>query len=219
MSLKESWSLEGEDILSSSLLRNVKIGHYFDIGCAKPKEISNTFFFYKLGWKGLAVDGRDLKLEWNNERPNDIFVQQLLGDGRDTTFARFPDPHLNSCDPTTINRYKSRFAQGEVCSSAVKTVQAELLWKEYFPHAVPDLVSLDVEGFELEVLQGFDLAKTRPKLFIVELKNFNFLTPLNHPVASFLYENKYTLVAKSPLDGFFIDHTSPVFDWLPKSMI
>lgn len=87
-----------------------------------------------------------------------------------------------------------------------------------FPSIVPDLVSLDVEGHELAVLRGFNLDVERPRLFIVELKEFSFMSPLSHPLAAYLYEHSYTLIAKTPLDGFFIDAADPVFDWVPESM-
>jgi len=218
MTLINSWSLEGEDIIAATILRNVSIGHYYDIGCANPIELSNTWRFYQQGWRGLAVDGRPLQIAWAEQRPGDVFVQQVLGDGSDTVFYEFPDPHMSSCDSSTILRYSNRFPSESIICKQLPTVRASSLWNATFPSIVPDLVSLDVEGHELAVLRGFNLDAERPKLFIVELKEFNFMSPLSHPVAAYLYEHSYTLIAKSPLDGFFIDAADPVFDWLPDSM-
>lgn len=218
MNLTNSWSLEGEDIIAATILRNVSGGHYFDIGCANPVDLSNTWRFYQQGWRGLAVDGRPLHDAWAAQRPEDIFVQQVLGDGSDTVFYEFPDPHMNSCDSKTILRYKSRFPSESITCTSLPTVRASSLWCTEFPSIVPDLVSLDVEGHELAVLKGFNLDAERPKLFIVELKEFNFMSPLSHPLTAHLYEHSYTLIAKTPLDGFFIDATNPVFDWVPASM-
>jgi len=219
MNSTTSWSFEGQDIIALSLLRNIKIGHYFDIGCASPTEISNTWLFYQQGWRGLAVDGRPLHNEWKKLRPRDVFMQQLVGDGRETVFVQFPDPHMNSCDIPTIRRYTERFSSELITSSRSSTVQAGSLWESVFPSVVPDLVSIDVEGYEIEVLKGFDLVGRRPKLIIVELKNFNFMAPQSLPAVSFLYKNHYCLVAKTPLDGFFIDSLEPAFNWIPRSML
>jgi hypothetical protein len=217
--MNTSYSLEAEDIVASSLLRSIQSGLYYDIGAALPIEISNTYYFYQQGWTGLAVDGRAVGHLWEKHRPKDIFVRQLLGDGSTTSFVEFPDPTMNSCDPETVARYKNRFDKSHVTTTVVKTERASALWQTYFPHCAPDLVSLDVEGFEQEVLRGFDFVNMRPKLFIIELKQFNFKSPVEHPAAAYLYANDYSLVAKTPLDGFFIDRLSPAFSWLPKSML
>jgi hypothetical protein len=213
-----TWSLEGEDIIAATILRNVSCGQYFDIGCADPVHISNTWKFYQQGWRGLAVDGRPIKNAWAEQRPEDVFIQQVLGDGADTVFYEFPDPHLSSCDTRTILRYSDRFPSESITCKSLPTVQASSLWNKVFPSSVPELVSLDVEGQELAVLKGFNLETERPKLFIIELKEFNFIRPLSHPLAAYLYDHQYILIAKTPLDGFFIDAGDQVFEWIPESM-
>jgi hypothetical protein len=213
-----SWSLEGEDIIAATILRSVSAGHYFDIGCADPINLSNTWKFYLQGWRGLAVDGRPLQDDWAAHRPEDVFLQQLVGDGSDTIFYEFPDPHMSSCDINTIERYSSRFATDSITCKSLSTAKASTLWNTAFPSIVPDLVSLDVEGHELAVLQGFNLVSERPKLFIVELKGFNFMSPMSHPLVAYFLQHSYVLIAKTPLDGFFIDLADPAFDWIPESM-
>ena len=48
---------EGEDIIGSQLLREVKRGFYIDIGANHPVNYSNTFSLYKSGWRGIGIDG------------------------------------------------------------------------------------------------------------------------------------------------------------------
>jgi len=146
-------------------------------------------------------------------------MQQLVGDGSEAVFVEFPDPHMNSCDISTIRRYSERFSGESITASRSSTVQAGSFWHSVFPSVVPDLVSIDVEGYELEVLNGLDLVGQRPNLIIVEPKNFNFIAPQSLPVVSHLYKNQYSLVAKTPLDGFFIDALEPAFEWIPRSML
>ena len=54
-----TFSLEGTDLILSSILREVRCGTYLDIGANHPHLISNTFYFYQLGWRGTAIDGHD----------------------------------------------------------------------------------------------------------------------------------------------------------------
>ena len=86
----------------------------------------------------------------------------------------------------------------------------------------PDVVSIDVEGFEIPVLRGLlePVATWRPSVLVVEAKLFNFLKPLENEIVNYLIQNhSYTLISKTPLNAFFIDPLNPLFDWLPPSML
>ena len=61
-----------------------------------------------------------------------------------------------------------------------------------------DLMSVDVEGMDLEVLRSNDWKKFRPKLVICEDLEFNFMKPQSSGVVKYLMELGYDLVAKTP---------------------
>lgn len=46
------------------------------------------------------------------------------------------------------------------------------LMEQYFPHGV-DVLSIDTEGYDLEILQSLDFAKYRPRILCVETLRFN----------------------------------------------
>lgn len=218
-----SYSLEGEDLIAASLLRNVDIGRFIDIGCAHPIEISNTYFFYQKGWRGISVDGRwDLAEAWKLERPEDVFFPCVLDemDGN-KKFWSFPDPTLNTCDEETATRYCARFKASEWRVEPRVTRSARSIWMEIYGHdsPPPDLVSIDVEGYELPIIRGLVTSNWKPALMVVETKLFSFDNPLAHPVVSFMCrEHGYKIIAKTPLDTFFFDPNNPIFDWLPPIM-
>jgi hypothetical protein len=58
----------------------------------------------------------------------------------------------------------------------------------------------------------------KPPLLVVETKLFSFNRPYAQPVVEFVCRMGYVLIAKTPLDAFFIDPESHIFDWLPESM-
>jgi len=73
---------------------------------------------------------------------------------------------------------------------------------------MPDLVKLDVQGFELEVLSGAETTFGRTELFIVETSLFRFLPnqPLIREVISFMADRDYELYditahLRRPYDG------------------
>ena len=65
-----------------------------------------------------------------------------------------------------------------------------------------DFFSLDVEGYELNVLKGMNIDKYRPRFILVEMNEFD-------PINRFLEDNKYTIENKlSPKDYLYIDNHS-----------
>ena len=220
---KVSYSFEGEDLIAESLLRKVEIGRYLDIGSSHPIEISNTFFFYRKGWRGIAIDGRsDLVSLWALDRPTDIFIPCVL-DEEDgcKNFWSFPDPTMNTCDEETAARYCSRFKADDWRVEKRVTRSATSVWMEVYGQdsPPPEFVSIDVEGYELPIIKGLVSATWKPPLMLVETKLFSFDEPFAHPVVSFMCnEHGYKIIAKTPLDTFFIDPQNSIFDWLPEGM-
>lgn len=225
-----SYSMEGEDVILASLFRNADKGNFFDIGSSEPIWNSNTYFFYKKGWRGVAVDGRDLSVEWEKTRPGDRFVRSLLGDsnGGVMDYWMFPDPTMNTVDVETALRYASRFPSTDVkqisvpIQRAYDVYQVNCVGKAGSEVSPPHLVSIDVEGFEISVLSGLlePNPEWRPATLVVEAKLFNFLKPLENDVTDYLVnKHSYSLIAKTPLNAFFIDPLNPLFDWLPTSML
>ena len=73
---------------------------------------------------------------------------------------------------------------------------------------VPDLVKLEVQGFELEALRGADSLFAKTELFILEVSLFPFIagTPIVREVIAFMAERGYELYdipgsGRRPYDG------------------
>ena len=67
-----------------------------------------------------------------------------------------------------------------------------------------DFLSLDVEGYEIQVLEGLNLKKYRPRYMLIEVykKDFNRLV-------YFLDEHEYTLI--NNMSGYTFE-TNPLWD-------
>ena len=70
-----SYSQECEDLVLKRIFEN-KIGFYVVVGAHHPKLFSNTYLFYKKGWKGINIDAlpESMKL-FNKMRPRDINIE------------------------------------------------------------------------------------------------------------------------------------------------
>jgi len=53
---KQSYSLDGEDLIIDRLLKYKNNGFYIDVGANDHNRLSNTKIFYKRGWRGINID-------------------------------------------------------------------------------------------------------------------------------------------------------------------
>jgi len=53
---RESYAQEGEDLVLARLLEPVGKGFYVDVVAHHPFRFSNTFLFYRMGWRGINID-------------------------------------------------------------------------------------------------------------------------------------------------------------------
>ena len=73
-----------------------------------------------------------------------------------------------------------------------------------------DFISLDVEGHEFDVLNGFDLTKYRPRVIVIEQSEFDNNSPASTLLQQHGYSQKFHLGSNS-----FYTHVSDqgVFSW------
>ena len=77
------YSQFGEDVVLRVLVGDLKKpGFYVDVGAYHPKHLSNTYYFYKKGWRGINIDPnpKSIKL-FNLLRPSDINLNVAIADG------------------------------------------------------------------------------------------------------------------------------------------
>jgi FkbM family methyltransferase len=218
---RSSYSLEGSDLIIASLLRNVAQGRYIDVGANHPIIHSNTRYFYERGWRGLAVDGnREFETQWLEHRPNDIFVSALVSDQiKDVEFFVYPDRTMSTIESDSIARYASRYGQQQIQKEARRTTTLFDLKNQYLKQDEIHLLSVDVEGEDLNCLVGAKLDRWTPGVIVVETKHLSVYRCLENDIVSYLTTLGYRLIAKAPLDAFFVFPTKPYLDWIPTTII
>jgi len=196
---QKSFSQEGEDIIINRLIQGKKNGFYVEVGCHHPFRFSNTYFFYQRGWRGICIDPlpNTVKL-FNRFRPRDIAIEKgvSLFPGVMRYFL-FNEPALNTFDEEIA---KSRDGKNN-CSikniAEIETIRlSSILLDNNAPREI-DLLSVDVEGYDLQVLQSNDWEKFKPKLIIAETLEADMCTLDSDPLSGFLKEKGYKPYAKT----------------------
>jgi FkbM family methyltransferase len=198
-----SYSQEGEDLILHKIFPDKKNGFYVDIGAHHPFRFSNTYYFYRKGWRGVNIDAApgSMKL-FNKFRSRDINIQAAISNKIETlTYYKFNDPALNTFDKdlaqTRIgNKYKV------ISEEKITTIQLkEILSKQKISDI--DFMSIDVEGLEMQVLESNDWNSYQPQILLVESIASDLVTIYDSDLYKFINNFNYTLFAKTFNTLFF----------------
>ncbi|MDD2720631.1 MAG: FkbM family methyltransferase [Gallionella sp.] len=167
---RTSYAQEGEDIVLERFFTGQQAGFYVDVGAHHPLRFSNTYLFYLRGWRGVNIDAMPGSMEvFRRLRPRDINVESAVaGKEGQFTYYVFREKALNTCDSTLAEQYVEA---GHAIISRLQMKACPLvdLLSEYVPEGTSiDFLSVDVEGFDLDVLRSNDWQVFRPKVVITE---------------------------------------------------
>lgn len=198
---RKSYSQEGEDILLSRLLEGQKTGFYVDVGAHHPSRCSNTYHFYKSGWRGINIDAIPNSMNlFNLIRPRDINIEMAISDKPQIlTFHTFNNPLFNSADPTLAQERRKLFneEQSEKNTFQVRAETLRAVLDKHMPsNTAIDFMTIDVEGLDLKVLQSNNWEKYRPKYLLVEILGQSIKSLPNSEIYKYLENIGYEPISK-----------------------
>jgi FkbM family methyltransferase len=165
------YSQHGEDFLLSRYFTGHE-GFFVEIGCIDGKRFSNTYHFELKGWKGICVEAhQDYIALLRTNRPKSAIIHCAVGEADEDQAVFFANARgsLSSLDPTKEEKfardYPGYFTGFKPQSVSKRTLTT--LFKEHHVGAI-DLLSLDIEGYEVEALKGLDLKRYAPSVLVVE---------------------------------------------------
>ena len=204
---RKSYSQEGEDLMVDRLLSGKRGGFYVEVGAHHPFRFSNTYFFYKKQWSGICIDPLPgIKKTFNIKRPRDLFLEVGVSASEGALeYFMFNEPALNTFDPDIANQRDGQKGYQIIESRKIKTLPLATILKNNVPqNQVIDLLSVDVEGLDLEVLKSNDWEQFRPRVVIVECLTALLDDIDSDPVYIFLKDKGYELYGKSGYSFIFI---------------
>lgn len=196
----ESYAQEGEDILLLRYLEGQRQGFYVDVGAHHPKRFSNTYLLYKRGWKGINIEPTPgKKALFEKERPLDINLDFAVGLHEEVkTFYVFNESALNTFNTDTKHEVEKLQQYALQDNIQVQVFPLAKILDKYFPKQSSfDLLTIDVEGNDLEVLKSNDWQKYRPRFILVEGKYDDLASAIHSPIVQFLGNHGYIARAKT----------------------
>jgi FkbM family methyltransferase len=163
-----SYAQNFEDVMLWRALKHIEKGTYVDVGAQHPDLESVSKAFYDNGWRGIHIEPVPAYAQLlRDHRPDEIVVQAAVSDQEGTLMLHiFPDTGLS----TAVHAYASDHQSNrgfDVCDVEVPmmtltTALQPLLGKDIH------WLKIDVEGFEENVLKGWDYTIFRPWVMVVE---------------------------------------------------
>ena len=184
-------------------------GNYLDIGSGLPVWGSNTYLFYKNGWRGTCIDAlnRNIKIS-KLFRSADLLVNALVGGKSEK--AKFWE--FDSYEYSTANENQAslvmnsnRYLSGEIRLIGIRETKMVNINIFVTPCNPLDafLFSLDIEGYDLELLRIIDWTKFRPRVICVEDSGGWILDRVSE-IHKFLIGLDYMRVALTPLSSVYV---------------
>jgi FkbM family methyltransferase len=160
-----SIGLEEERRMVRAFFNDAKTGYFVEVGANDPHERSQSWHLEQMGWNGVLVEPQpDLAVKLVKARKAMVFaVACSTPDNAGVTMKLHVAGPLSS-----LNR--DRMAPGArpqgVIDVPVRALD-DILTEANAPSPI-DFLSIDTEGHELEVIQGFDFKRWKPRLISIE---------------------------------------------------
>jgi FkbM family methyltransferase len=185
---------DAEDRLKAEFF-GARRGFFVDVGANDPRRGSQSYALECAGWIGILVEPQpDLAAKLAQARTARVFAAACSAP---VNAGKTMSLHLAG----PMSALDGRFAipgtrrQGTV-EVPVRTLD-DILTEAEAPSPI-DFLSIDVEGHEVEAFAGFDFARWRPRLILME----DHVTSLaQHRL---LHRSGYRLIRRTGLNGWYV---------------
>jgi FkbM family methyltransferase len=205
------FSQNGEDLFISNYFQD-RQGVYVDVGANHPFKNSNTYLLHKKGWKGINIEPIPSRLEkFYKTRVSDVNLN--VGVGAIPEKITFYE--MSSSVLSTFSK--------EVCEQLVKSKEAMLfktydvdvvtlasVFKNHLKSNIINVLSIDTEGFEIEVLNGIDWNAIELEMIVIESSRTNSTKNEDEEtkILNYLAQKNYKLIKSIGGNSIFINESN-----------
>ncbi|OGJ09757.1 hypothetical protein A2356_02130 [Candidatus Nomurabacteria bacterium RIFOXYB1_FULL_39_16] len=193
-----TFSQEGEDVVLNNFLDGSKIGFYIDIGAHHPFRFSNTYFFYRRGWRGINIDATPGSMVlFKKYRPRDINIEAAVANKiKNIKYYLFDESALNSFS-SVLSRERDKHSPYKIQKTIqLQTTKLSTILDKYMPKNTKiDFLSIDVEGYEHEVITSNNWQKFKPSYILIEFLKTNPEELNKNKTFKYLQNHNYSIIA------------------------
>lgn len=188
----ESFSQAGQDAFIYHMVFGGKSdGFFLDIGGNDPVKINNTYLLEQKGWKGMAFEPvKALADKWKDVRKTPCYNMAI---GRDEGEVDFTEAKENEHSGVGV--------EGDLTYKVKQRRVSNILKENSITHI--DVVFIDVEGYEMSVLQGIDFENVDITCFCIENDRNGAMLP-DDELRKFVVGKGYRLIGRLHYDDVFV---------------
>ena len=211
---KNTYSQCGEDIIIDFALSQMNINnpYYIDIGAHHPYYLSNTAYFYEKGCTGICIEpDPSLFEEIKKYRKKDICLNIGVG------INNMTESDFYIINPSTLNTFSKEEAikYDKSKNHSIEKVIKMPLMKineiiNKYAKLKPNLMSIDIEGLDLQVLKTIDFNTFMPEVICVETLTYTEDTSERKiiEIIDFMRSKNYFVYADTYINTIFIEKNS-----------
>lgn len=190
---KITFAQNKEDLIIDILTGFKDNGTYIDVGANHPSIISNTKKFYDRGWNGINIEPKyENYLIFIQERNRDINLNIGIAksDG-EMDFYYKSGGNITDSTGSTFSKEVYNERSYDFPSKKIKVLPLSKIFEDNGLKTV-DFINIDVEGFELEILEGNDWRKYKANVLCIEGQGYDeFLKKFGYDKVFFDGANSY----------------------------
>ena len=164
-----SYAQNFEDAILWQALSHIETGFYVDVGAGHPENLSVTRAFYDRGWHGINIEPNgEMYALLLHQRPRDINLCACAGpkNGSETFLYYDRGVGIVANDPRIREIFERHGHKGH--ETALGQITLNSVFTEFQAPDAIHFLKIDVEGYELQVLEGLDLGRWRPWIIVAE---------------------------------------------------
>jgi FkbM family methyltransferase len=196
----ESYSQYGEDVVIDALLSHKRNGFYVDVGANDPDSLSNTKLLYGRGWQGINIEpDPTVHAKLCEKRSRDLNLNIGIGpDPGMMTFFRMSADTLSSFNREAAIRNGQLYNATLLSEEQVQVQRLTTLFESHLRGNTIDFLSVDAEGYDLDVLKSNDWTRFRPSVVMVEINVGG------DEIVRYIERQNYCLVFDNGTNGIFL---------------
>lgn len=203
-----SHSSTGEDVILDWIMKK-DYWFYVDIWWFGPIYWNNTYLFYKKWWQWINVEPNKSGIQkFLKKRPRDINLQLAAWRSNgELVFNVFDCAAMSTCDSETSKRYVD--AWYKITDTYIVPIWTlEKIFDTYVKDRQIDILSVDVEWWDMDVLESNNWEKYKPSYIILETVEYakngkDTWTKQNNIFDPYLKNKGYWVIAETGINTIY----------------